>query len=263
MRISKRFLVRLWISLLALIFCSCGGGGGDDASSGNACSDLNVRVFGGDQCRFELSPVVPLYALSAAGVPLGTCTGTMVTLDDILTAAHCIGLTQLPGSVGVFVYVNETLYPVVRGVNHPFYDGSVGSPYDVAMITFSNPVQIGPVPLLLSDPIRVGEQIAVFGYGKNERPENSPEDFRAAYMEVGAVNPFQFGATFNTTGTSVCQGDSGGPVTQTVDGVTSLVGVTSWTFNGCAEDSVSGFINVQNPDIYNFITAYAPDVAVR
>lgn len=247
------------IGLLGMLF-GCGGGGGD--ATGNACSDLNIKVYGGDQCRFEKSPVVPLYALSADGVPLGTCSGTLVTLDDVLTAAHCIELTRVPGAVGVFVYADQKLIPLVRGYNHPYYNGEVASPFDIAMVTMAEPVQISPVPLLLSDPSTPGERISVFGYGLNEDPQNSPEDLKAAYMTISEMWPGGFAANFDDSNTSICNGDSGGPVTQTVNGITGLIGVNSFALNGCREDSLSGFVDIQYQLIYDFILAYAQDVAV-
>jgi hypothetical protein len=242
-----------------LILSGCGGG--DDST--NACSDLNVKVFGGDQCNYSRSPVVAIVGFDESGIPRGVCSATMVTTNDALTAAHCAALTQAPGGVRVFADGRE--YALVGGRNHPQYDGSTTSPYDIAMITIDGVLDIGPVPLLVSDPVVSGEEIAVFGYGKNEEYIGIPQasDFRAAYMQIAGVNPYQFGALFDTTGSNICQGDSGGPATQTVGGVTSVVGVTSFTVGGCQSGSGSGFVNVQNPEIFEFIAEYSPDVTIR
>jgi hypothetical protein len=255
MRNLKRII--LSVGMTALI--GCGGGGGEGGSS--ACSDLNVKVFGGEQCDFSRSPVVAIVGFSASGTPISNCSATMVTTNDALTAAHCAAVTASPGGAGVFA--DGQFFRIIGGRNHPKYNGQVDSPYDVAMITIDGVLNIGPVPLLLSDPIAVGEQITIFGYGKNEDSAAIPQasDFRAGYMELSVVDRFQFAAFFDTTGSAICQGDSGGPATQTVDGVTSVVGVTSFTFRGCQEGSASGFVNVQNPEIFNFIRGYSPDVA--
>ncbi len=250
------------LSLLAAL-TACGGGGGDGAGSSNACSDLNVKVFGGDQCNFSRSPVVSIVGFSESGMPIAVCSATMVTVNDALTAAHCKAVTTAPGGAGVFA--DGQFFAISGGLNHPRYDGSSTSPYDVAMITIDGVLDIGPVPLLLSDPIAEGERITVFGYGKNEESIEIPQasDFRAGYMELSVVTPFQFAALFDSTGSAICQGDSGGPATQTVNGVTAVVGVTSFTVRGCQAGSASGFVNVQNPEISNFIRSYAPDVAIR
>jgi len=81
-------------------------------------------------------------------------------------------------------------------------------------------------------------------------------------MTVSEMVPGLFAASYDTTGTSICQGDSGGPVTETLNGVTGIVGVTSFTYKGCQEGSGSGFVHIQYAELYGFIRAYAPDVAV-
>lgn len=67
----------------------------------------------------------------------------------------------------------------------------------------------------------------------------------------------------NDTGAAVCQGDSGGPVVQVINGVPSIVGVTSITFNGCVADSASGFVSMQTVGNVEFVKRYAPDVQLR
>jgi len=187
----------------------------------------------------------------------------MVTTNDALTAAHCAAVSQSPG--GAAVFADGQLFSIVGGINHPRYDGSTTSPYDVAMITVNGVLDIGPVPLLVSDPLMLGERITIFGYGKNEAYTGVPQasDFRAGFMEISVIDSRQFAAFFDSTGSAICQGDSGGPATQTVNGVTAVVGVTSFTILGCEEGSASGFINIQNPEIYNFVRGYAPDVSLR
>lgn len=243
------------------ILSACGGGGGSDSSS-NACSDLNLKVFGGEQCNFSRSPVVAIIGLSADGIPISLCSATMVTLDDALTAAHC---SSSPAPGGRFIFANNGLHRIIAGANHPQFNSVIGSPYDVAMVTIEGALDIGPVPILVSDPIEAGESISIFGYGQNEAQDfvDQPSDFRAGYMQVSSVANGLIIAAFNSTGSAICQGDSGGPATQTVNGITSIVGVTSYTIAGCQEGSNSGFVNIQNPGIYEFINAYAPDVTFR
>ncbi len=107
----------------------------------------------------------------------------------------------------------------------------------------------------------------MYGYGKNEEGQTFLELGRAAYksgrMVVGAVGAGRFAASFDDTGSAICQGDSGGPVIQTVNGVPSIVGVTSITIGGCVEGSVSGFVSMQIRGNVEFMRNYASDVQVR
>lgn len=127
-------------------------------------------------------------------------------------------------------------------------------------------LDIRPVPIILSDGLEIGDGVTIFGYGKNEESVTIPqaEDFKAGYMEVAEVEGWQFGVRFDDTGSASCFGDEGGPATQVVEGVTGIVGVSSFGILGCqALDRSSGFIDVQNPQVGDFILTYAPDVAVR
>ncbi len=249
-----------WLLLAVIVsIFGCGGGGGGGA--GNPCSDLNLRVTGGTQCRFERSPVVAILSLNSDGT-VGLCTGTMVTVNDVLTAAHCFESNL----VDVRVFVDQTPFQITNGAIHPRYNGQTGSPFDVAMLTIDGVLDIGPVPLILSDISMIGEPITVYGYGSDDEGssllEKGPSAFKAGRMRIAHMSPGLFGADFDETGSAICQGDSGGPATQTINGVTGIVGVTSFTIGGCTSGSVSVFIDIQYSDIYEFITGYAPDVAI-
>ena len=195
--------------------------------------------------------------LNSNGDIMSTCTGAMVTTDDVLTAAHCV---SIPGTAEIGVYVGQELVRVSRGAIHSGYDGSTESPYDIAMVTLERPIGIAPVPLHLSTPLQVGDSVTAFGYGKNEDYQYGPSDYRAARMRVAAIGGGLFATSFDDAGTSICQGDSGGPVTKTVNGHAGIVGVTSFTVAGCTTGSFSGFVDIQRPDIYDAIIGYAPDV---
>lgn len=248
--------------LFAATMQGCSGGGGD---SENPCSDLNLKVYGGEQCKYEQSPVIALVALDAYANPIGVCSATMVTVDDALTAAHCIELAFMPGAVEVIAFVNNEIHGIVNAAVHPYWDRQVDSPFDLAMITIDRPINIGPVPLFVSDPLLPGENITVYGYGRYKEGTDLEEitDFRAAFMKASIVDQYKIQALFDITHTSICQGDSGGPAVQNINGMTGIVGVTSYTYNGCVDNSVSGFVNMQNPLNYEFVRAYAPDVSIR
>ncbi|MCO6429815.1 MAG: trypsin-like serine protease [Deltaproteobacteria bacterium] len=257
--------------IISLLLGGCGGGGGSDS---NACGDLNLRVSNGDSCRVGQTPVVLILAATSDG-NIASCTGTFVTLDDVLTAAHCIP----PNLVDLAVITERDGFYASRGeilnaAIHPQYvnvtseNGSFAV-FDFAMITVSRPVDVSPVPLLVSDALVVSEKITVFGYGKDEAGrgvlERDGDDLlRAGFMQLSDVREGIFRADFDLTGSSICQGDSGGPAVQVVGGTSSLVGVTSLiSAIGCTEGSRAFFGNVQYPPVYEWITSYAPDVAIR
>ena len=254
------FSKRVILGLSLVVAAGCGGGGGE--SSGVA------KVTGGVQCEGGESPVVGLITYDSAGRYLGNCTGTLVSLTSVLTAAHC-----LPGVADVIVYTQTgRAIAAVEAAIHPNYSfgPNGGDPFDVAMVRLSSPLTIGPVPLLLSTPTAAGQSITVFGYGIDENGNNVKDRFqsgqallKAGKMKIGGFIGGRFEAAFDDTQTAICQGDSGGPVTQTRDGITSLVGVISYTRNGCVSGSISGFVDIQRQSIVDFIEGFAPDISAR
>lgn len=268
------------IFLCSIMFATaCGGGGEESASAklgGDGCSALSAKVFNGEVCdQSARTPVVALAPIVQSGGQVEypeICSGTLITVDDVLTSAHCIlGPWQRYGSnlTNFAVFAGGEQLIVVNAAVHPFYDGTVGSPYDIAMVTLErvpNPA-IGPVPILVSQLTAAGQKMSTFGYGTNNFGEvgilKSAEIVIDRLFEGNLVATLQSGA-------SVCPGDSGGPVVQVVDGVTSIVGVNSFvvgtpTAQQCAAAGaqISGFVDLQYQDIIDFILGYAPDVLLR
>src|SRR5690606_1550914 len=87
----KSFLVL--VAPVFLILSGCGGGGGSSGSSSSGCGSLNARIFGGEVCnQAARSPVVVIVPIASDGerfLPGGFCSGALVTVNDILTSAHC------------------------------------------------------------------------------------------------------------------------------------------------------------------------------
>lgn len=242
--------------LLAVLFVSsgCGGGSGGGGTETGSCGALGIRVFGGSECTANEGPVVAIVPVDVNGDridALGLCTGTLVTLDDVLTAAHCVTVD----ADALVVVAGGDAYRVIGGEIHPLYNGEE---HDLAMLTLDRPTNIGPVPLGLSVPLSIGDRITAFGYGQSEDPEIG---LRAAELEISGFGPNVFVTSFDSTNAAICQGDSGGPVTLTLDGITGVVGVTSVTIRGCESGSFSGFMNLQAPVHRDFILRYAADIS--
>jgi len=264
-----KWLGSVFYSLTLTSLVACGGGGGEEEMEANGCNDLFAKITGGAACRTDNTPVVVVLPVVFDGdkpVPIGFCTGTIVTNDDVLTAAHCLTGEVARRAEGYFVITgNKGVFPVIRTAYNPLYNR--GEAFDTGMVTISGNFGIAPMPINISDTLNEGEQVTVYGYGNDKEEqsflEKGLDSYKAGRMIVKAAGQGVFLAFFNDTGAAICQGDSGGPVVQVINGVPSIVGVTSVTFNGCVTDSASGFVSMQSVGNVEFVNRYAPDVKFR
>ena len=263
----------LWCTSLLI---SCGGGGSDgDTKSG--CDALHAKIYGGETCdQNAQTPVVAVFPIASDGekyAPAGICTGTLVTVDDIVTSGHCImEPLQLYGNaivafvVAVGGYDGEVI-PVSKIAVHPYYDSQTGSAYDIAMMTLArvpNPA-IGPLPVIKSRITGAGDLATDFVYGTDSHGEIGV--LRAVDVLIENVSAGNLTATLGNSDGSICQGDSGGPLIVKTESGNALGGVNSWgssTAGQCASGGadIFGFTNIQNPTILEFMTSYAPDITV-
>ena len=270
-----------------LFILGCGGGGGGADLGGGACGALaarsgsdNQQIFNGESCnQVARTAVVAIFPIASDGEQLGIagiCTGTLVTVDNILTSAHCFVdpvLSFGEAIVGFVALVGGQDGEVIAFSDariHPLYTGAVGSQFDVAMATLSRvpSPQIGPVPILSSQTTAPGQEFSVFGYGTNNRGQVG--ELKSAEFVIEDFIGGNLVATLSGSGNaSICGGDSGGPAVQVVNGVTTLIGVNSFgLFLGgvpCPDTpaTLSGFVDIQNAAVIDFIVGYAPDVAFQ
>jgi len=246
--------------LLCTVGCTKGGAGG---SSDGACSNLiGAKVTNGEGCERESSnPVVLIVIAGAQGEPQGICSGTLISSTKILTAAHC--LASVDGAY--FINVNGNIFPAASAVEHERYDGAVGNPFDVAILTLAAPQPVIPEPVLISRSVPIGEKVTVFGYGRDEDGESATDkgadSLKAGRMEVTDYTGGLIKAEFDETGSSACNGDSGGPAVFEDDGVSGIVGIVSiGTVGNCLEGTEVFFTDVQL--VVDFIMKHAPDASV-
>lgn len=256
--------MRRWIQglgmALVLLLAGCGGGDGASVAS-TQCGSLGLspKVLNGTNCATpERSPVVLLYVVNSAGA-VAACSGTMISSDKILTAAHCVRgsirrvvtpVWRADGSAGEMT--------ASRWVAHPGFQWTAdGFVNDVAVVFLPAALPNPTMPLLVSQPAAVGQSVFVAGWGG--------PGFQLAVgtvtLEIVSTTQLEHHYT-GGAGSNTCGGDSGGPMYRQTGAGNGLIGITSFgTATSCGAEEFSFYTNLQSPAVQSFIRAQVPEVA--
>jgi len=161
--------------------------------------------------------IVAVIAKKAEGQAL--CTGTILTTDTVLTAAHCVA--ESPSEVDIVFATDihtansESLRRVDRFLQNPAYQGLAGhGEGDLAVLHFSgglpeNYEQVTFVPVHTE--LEIGQEIQVFGYGVIDPGSHSGAGvLRQAQTQILEIYSSSQVLT-DESRSGVCFGDSGGP----------------------------------------------------
>ncbi len=243
----RKVLAVLSIALLV----GCGGGGG--GSGDNRCEAY--KVLNGDECTSDSLPVVQLEINGDVG-----CTGTIISNDHVLTAAHCV-----IGAQSVIAKHDRGVQSVVTSAKvNPLYRVDPKA-FDVGVFEFPNIASnfgVSPARILLSRRLTVGDRIRVVGYGQDGTPALANGNPRGTELVVRAVSNGKVFTFFAEEDTGVCFGDSGGAIT--FDG--RIVGTVQGGLNlltpgSCASGNINIFTDMQVNGNANFVQQVVPGVA--
>ena len=180
------------------------------------------------------------------------CTGTALTRDLVLTAAHCV---TLPIEYRVRVFQNGETVPARSVARHPHFSMAAyaanRATADVALVKLSAPLPAIVVPAALAAARRVAEgeimTIAGFGVTRAGTAAGLGVPREAQLVVTGRPGSLQIRLVDAKTrnkraGLGGCTGDSGAPV---YDGVGPLViGVVSWSTAAGDEEGCGGLTGV-------------------
>lgn len=262
-------LIIICVSCLAPVQ-GCGGGGGDSSVSPpsvDACSAVGLRIINGAACSAPSNSIVRLTLFAADGT-VNLCSGSLISSDRVLTAAHCFLLAPVV-AVDLDVGGERSSGTLVSVHPQARIDTSNLAVFnDVAIVqsaeAFSSPV----LPILLSTSVEVNDPVLIYGFGLDENGDAGA--LRAGAMTISGVSENHLFARFSGEGANTCNGDSGGPAlrfNQATDGTASSLSVVGVTSSGdpttqCLDGDTTLFANVQNSEILDFILSVAPEAGV-
>jgi MYXO-CTERM domain-containing protein len=213
----------------------------------------------------------PAVVLIIIGDPNGgyiyMCTGEVISPHVILTAAHCTN-DRGPYNIYLGTDINRVrpsdLYPGTAH-KHPSYRNSVIDDFDIGIVVLDEavPSTITPLPFLERDPADlVGQTARLVGYGSTgslDPNDTSAGTKRMTNSKLSRVRSRLL--EFSDTAHNTCEGDSGGPALMMVDGVETIVGVTSFgehSFDYCNGHGFNTRVDLYTDFIQPFIDMHDP-----
>ncbi|EDV51081.1 brachyurin [Drosophila erecta] len=242
----------------------------------NHSSSVRTRIAGGELATRGMFPHQVGLVIQLSGADLVKCGGSLITLQFVLTAAHC-----LTDAIAAKIYTGGTIFADLDDsveeleVTHrdfliyPDFLG-FGGYNDLALIQLPRKVRIServqPIELageFMHQNFLVGKVVTLSGWGYlGDSTDQRTRDLQYLDAEVmdqercicyflpGLVSQRRHLCTDGSNGRGACNGDSGGPVVYHWRNVSYLIGVTSF---GSAEGCQVG-----GPTVYARITAYLP-----
>jgi V8-like Glu-specific endopeptidase len=248
-------------------------------SSASAAPDSPpVSIIGGTQTTTAQYP-------SVVGLVIGgnnLCTGTLITPEWVLTAAHCVDPAVLKlGSQDEVTSSVEVHFHTVDVINDPnpakmvrasatfkdpmFDQMHLGS-HDIGMIQLATPVtDVMPSPINLSANMApVGTTVTIVGYGSTAQGAQGTVgvEFELKNRTSVGCGSLGIGSDTNllcfsqTDNKGTCQGDSGGPSFASIYGKSVLVAVTSFGDQQCASYGANTRVDIEQP----FMVQHVPEL---
>ena len=212
-------------------------------------------IVGGTTANSAPSWMAALWITTGSNV--GFCSGTLIDSQWIMTAAHCVDVTDSQGHAPTITAVigqaDLTVLPPPAVVDsmiiYSNYDSSTMYG-DIALLHLTTPQYTTTVTLPYSNAsayLPSGIQMRVYGWGEIEAGITQSEALATNFLQTATLTYWGFDTDFpdhifaGDYGKDTCFGDSGSPLLY--DGI--QYGITSFGFNlTCATEVPGGYTDV-------------------
>jgi len=246
-------MTRNTLLLIASLLVGCQGMPADQ--SGESGSE----IIGGTADNGDTSVVALLNRTKGE-----LCTASLISPTVLLTAAHCT--LSDPGDVFVAVFAPDLTTGIpantafaVKEVHHDpaFNINNLQAGHDIGIAILAQPSTQTPLPFNTAalSQAQVGQAIRIVGYGLNQGPAQTGKGAgtkRTATTTVDAINNILIQIGDNKKET--CSGDSGGPAFMKLNGVETIVGVTSFGNQFCTNGGFDNRVDAFAAFIKQFVT---------